>query len=48
MEFLSEYGMFLAKAVTLVAAALVVIINILTDIVYRMIDPRIRVGGAKS
>ena len=34
--------------VLICSAALVVIINILTDIVYRMIDPRIRVGGAKS
>lgn len=28
------------------SASLVVIINILTDLVYRLIDPRIRVGGA--
>lgn len=30
------------------SATLVVIINILTDIVYRLIDPRIRVGGATA
>ncbi len=28
------------------SAVLVVVINILTDVVYRMIDPRIRVGGS--
>jgi peptide/nickel transport system permease protein len=31
--------------VLICSAALVVVINILTDVVYRMIDPRIRVGG---
>lgn len=31
--------------VLICSAALVVVINILTDIVYRLIDPRIRVGG---
>ena len=30
------------------SASLVVIINILTDLVYRLIDPRIRVGGASQ
>lgn len=30
------------------SATLVVIINILTDVVYRLIDPRIRVGGASQ
>lgn len=30
------------------SASLVVIINILTDLVYRLIDPRIRVGGASE
>ena len=32
--------------VLICSAALVVVINILTDVVYRMIDPRIRVGGS--
>ena len=32
--------------VLICSATLVVVINILTDIVYRLIDPRIRVGGA--
>lgn len=32
--------------VLICSAALVVVINILTDIVYRLIDPRIRVGGS--
>lgn len=31
--------------VLICSAVLVVVINILTDVVYRMIDPRIRVGG---
>jgi peptide/nickel transport system permease protein len=34
--------------VLICSATLVVIINILTDIVYRLIDPRIRVGGSSS
>ena len=34
--------------VLICSATLVVIINILTDIVYRLIDPRIRVGGANE
>ncbi|SVB84853.1 uncharacterized protein METZ01_LOCUS237707, partial [marine metagenome] len=29
----------------IVSAALVIVANLLTDVVYRMIDPRIRVGG---
>ena len=32
--------------VLICSAVLVVVINILTDVVYRMIDPRIRVGGS--
>ncbi len=32
--------------VLICSAALVVVINILTDVIYRMIDPRIRVGGS--
>jgi peptide/nickel transport system permease protein len=32
--------------VLICSAALVVVINILTDVVYRLIDPRIRVGGS--
>ncbi len=32
--------------VLLSSATLVVVVNILTDLVYRLIDPRIRVGGA--
>jgi len=31
--------------ILILSSTLVVIINILTDIVYRLIDPRIRVGG---
>jgi len=31
--------------VLLISAVLVIVVNILTDIVYRFIDPRIRVGG---
>jgi len=31
--------------VLLISAVLVIVVNLLTDIVYRLIDPRIRVGG---
>lgn len=34
--------------VLLISAVLVVIANLLTDVVYRLIDPRIRVGGATT
>lgn len=34
--------------VLLISSVLVVVVNLLTDVVYRMIDPRIRVGGAAS
>ena len=34
--------------VLLMSAILVVIVNLLTDVVYRLIDPRIRVGGAAT
>ena len=29
------------------SAALVIVANLLTDLLYRLIDPRIRVGGAR-
>lgn len=34
--------------VLLVSAVLVIVANLLTDVVYRIIDPRIRVGGAAT
>jgi peptide/nickel transport system permease protein len=34
--------------VLLISSVLVVIVNLLTDVVYRMIDPRIRVGGSND
>ncbi|MGB1506355.1 MAG: ABC transporter permease [Acidimicrobiales bacterium] len=34
--------------ILILSSTLVVIINILTDVVYRLIDPRIRVGGASQ
>ncbi len=34
--------------VLLMSAVLVVVANLLTDVVYRLIDPRIRVGGARG
>ncbi len=34
--------------VLIASATLVVVVNILTDLVYRLIDPRIRVGGASE
>jgi peptide/nickel transport system permease protein len=29
------------------SAAMVIVANLLTDLVYRLIDPRIRVGGSR-
>lgn len=34
--------------VLLISSVLVVVVNLLTDVVYRLIDPRIRVGGGAS
>jgi len=34
--------------VLLVSTLLVIVVNLLTDVVYRLIDPRIRVGGAAT
>jgi peptide/nickel transport system permease protein len=34
------------QAVTLIVAGLIVVLNLATDLVYRVLDPRIRTGGA--
>ena len=53
VALLLSYGLLLLAAPVLLAllmlsSVLVIAANLATDVVYRLIDPRIRVGGART
>jgi len=45
VQAISRHDLFLLQAVVFTVAAMVVVTNILLDILYQLVDPRLRLGG---